>query len=321
MKHRWPHSIHSQVEAVFHSIRSIRELKINTPLGIRSFGSWKIYKYEAHRFVIFMFRMGHRDILDTKTLLNDIIGYLEGRLAYYVKKKRSRQTFETTLSALGKFIYAVNNYIALHTLPIPLLEAEEIRMDFYNRSKTLLKKSSRIYDNRAYPNPIGLIASIKGATFQLQASLQYEGGLRTEGAGAPSHRRLKNPLNKDCLLGIGSDPVTGFDKGIVESKEKGGKVTKHYVSVETYRRLEEHLDKNGDLKSDYLKYLEAINEAAKATGQYVLRRGSHGLKHNFGQERYNECINCDYSHEHAMQQTSLEMSHFRLRETLTYTRG
>ncbi len=34
MKHRWPNSIHSQIEAVFHSIRSIREEKLNSPLGI-----------------------------------------------------------------------------------------------------------------------------------------------------------------------------------------------------------------------------------------------------------------------------------------------
>ena len=33
MKHRWPNSVHSQVEAVFHSIRSFHEEKLNTPLG------------------------------------------------------------------------------------------------------------------------------------------------------------------------------------------------------------------------------------------------------------------------------------------------
>jgi len=123
------------------------------------------------------------------------------------------------------------------------------------------------------------------------------------------------------LHGIGTDPVTGKPMGIVASVEKGGKETEHYVSVETYRRLEEYIRINGKLESDYIDYVEAINRAAKDTGQYAQGRGSHGLKHNFAQERYLECISHGLTHEQALQQTSLETSHFRLRETLTYTRG
>lgn len=70
----------------------------------------------------------------------------------------------------------------------------------------------------------------------------------------------------------------------------------------------------------YIK-LHDINAVPLDTDQYSLGRGSHGLKHNFAQERYLECIRYGLSHEQALQQTSLETSHFRLRETLTYTRG
>jgi hypothetical protein len=194
-------------------------------------------------------------------------------------------------------------------------------MKFYARSRKLLRKSSKLFDNRAYPDPVRLIAAISDGTFQLQASLQYEGGLRTEGVGAPSNRRLKNPLTCNGLHGIGTDPVTASPVGIVASVEKGGKATEHYISVATYRMLEEHISRYGKLESDYFAYVEAINTAAKATGQYAPGRGSHGLKHNFAQERYLECIKHGMSHEQALQQTSIETSHFRLRETLTYTRG
>ncbi len=139
--------------------------------------------------------------------------------------------------------------------------------------------------------------------------------------GAPSNRRIKNPLTAEGLHGIGSDPVTGAPVGIVASVEKGGKETEHYVSVETYRRLEEYIRVHGKLESDYADYVAAINQAARETGQYASGRGSHGLKHNFAQERYLECISHGLTHEQALQQTSLETSHFRLRETLTYTRG
>jgi hypothetical protein len=321
MKHRWPRSLHSQVEAIFHAIRSIRAAKTDTSLGLRSFGSWKVYKYEAHRFGEFMLTSGIFTLLDTLSVRNAMAEYLEERLSHFVERKRSRQTMETLLAALGKFEYAVNHYIEQHGIEVPPLETEVLRREFYARSRRLLRKYSKVFDNRAYPDPVRLIEAIHDGTYQLQASLQYEGGLRAEGAGAPSNRRVRNPLTVGGLHGIGTDPVTGLPVGIIASVEKGGKETAHYVSVETYRRLERYIQVNGKLESDYIDYVESINRAAKVTGQYETGRGSHGLKHNFAQERYLECISHGLSHEHALQQTSLETSHFRLRETLTYTRG
>ena len=321
MNNRFPASMHSQTEAVFHSVRSIGKSKMETIHGIRSFGTLDLYKGHAHNFVNILELNGRTSILDTLSVQNDMAEFLEERLAYYVEKKRSRQTMETILSALGKFEYAINHYIEIHALDIPRLETEQLRMEFYARSRKLLRKSSKIFDNRAYPDPIRLIGAITDGTFQLQASLQYEGGLRTEGVGAPSNRRLKNPLTNEGLRGIGKDPVTASPVGVVASVEKGGKETEHFVSVSTYRRLEEYLDRHQKLESDYFAYVEAINLAAKVTGQYAPGRGSHGLKHNFAQERYLECIKHGMNHEQALQQTSLETSHFRLRETLTYTRG
>lgn len=321
MKHRWPTSIHSQIEAVFHSIRAIRQSKGKNATAIRSFGTWKVYLRETHRFAQFMLDNEKTSILDTQTVLDSMNIYLEKCLGHYVEKKRSRQTMETILSALGKFEYATNYYIEVHELNITRLDTEKLRMEFYARSRKLLRKSSKLFDNRAYPDPVRLIAAINDGTFQLQASLQYEGGLRTEGVGAPSNRRLKNPLTMDGLHGIGTDTVTGLPAGIVASVEKGGKETEHYLSAGTYMRLLEYILKHGKLESNYLDYVEAINHAARETGQYAPGRGSHGLKHNFAQERYLECIAHGMTHEQALQQTSLETSHFRLRETLTYTRG
>jgi integrase len=321
MKHRWPRSLHSQTEAAFHSIRSFRETKTDNPLGLRAFGSWESYKKKAHHFVGFMGDKGRTSLLDTLSVQDDMSDYLEQKLAHYAEKKQSRQTMETLLAALGKFEYAVNHYIELHGIDVPPLDTVALRLEFYARSRKLLRKSSRVFANRAYPDPIRLIEAIHDGTYQLLASLQYEGGLRAEGVGAPSNRRVKNPLTGQGLRSIGNDPLTGAPVGIVASVEKGGKETEHYVSVETYRRLEEYIRTHGKLESDYADYVAAINRAAKETGQYAPGRGSHGLKHNFAQERYLEGISHGLTHEQALQQTSLETSHFRLRETLTYTRG
>lgn len=321
MKHRWPRAIHSQIESIFQNIRSIRETKEANQHGIRSFGAWKVYKYEAHRFASFMEKKGTSDLLDTLSVKDCMRQYLEIRLAYYVRMKRSRQTMETTLSALGKFDYALNTYIKKYVPETPLLDSEPLRREFYCRSKNMLRKSSKLFNGRAFPDPLGLIQAITCKTFQLQASLQYEGGLRAEGVGAPSNRRLENPLTIRNLRGFGTDHVTKQPVGIIASVEKGGKETDHYISLETYKRLLQHIETHGKLESNYQDYVEAINKAAKATSQYAVGRGSHALKHNFAQERYFECIKNGLTHEQALQQTSLETSHFRMRETLTYTRG
>lgn len=321
MKHRWPRSLHSQAEAVFHSIRSFRKSKVNTYLGIRSFGTAKVYRYEWHRFIKFMQQKGRTSILDVLSVQDDMTDYLEERLAHYVARKKSRQTMETILSAMGKMEYAINRYLEIHLPDHPRLDTEKLRLDYYARARKQLRKSSRDFSNRAYPDPVGLIEAIKDVVFQLQACLQYEGGLRAEGVGAPSNRTVRNPLTKNGLHGVGTDPVTGAAVGIVVTAEKGGKKTAHYVSVETYRKLEEYITQHGKLESDYLSYENAITQAAKATGQFVSGRGSHGLKHNFAQERYLQSVDHGLTHEMALQQTSLELSHFRLKETLTYTGG
>ncbi len=320
-RNRWPTSIHSQCEAVFHSIRSIRSKKIDNPLCIRSFGAWRVYLYETHRFVEFMRLKGRGNILNIQEVRADRTDYLTKQLDEYSKKKRSRQTMETILSALGKFEFAINRYIEMHLPPSqPKLDTEQIRKDFYISSKKLLPKSSRKFDNRAYEDPIALIEALSNRTYQLQACLMYEGGLRTEGVGAPSNQ-LKNPLNQNSLRGIIPDPVSGAPVGIVSSREKGGKETEHYISVETYYRLKKYIEQHGKLESNYFAYISALTKAAKETNQHFPGRGSHGLKHGFAQERYQQCVAHGMTHEQALQQTSLETSHFRMTETLGYTRG
>jgi hypothetical protein len=280
-----------------------------------------VYRREAHKLADHLIKKGCNNLLNTEEVFRVTSDYLTERLAYYVDKRRSLQTFETMLAGISKLEYALNHYIASHELSISPLDTSDFRKACVREGKKLLRKSSRLFSNRAFPDPVRLIKNIQDPIHQLQASLQYEGGLRCEGVGAPSNRRLRNPLTSQGLRGIITDPVIGTFVGVVASVEKGGKETEHFISQETYRRLEEFIRIHGKLESDYSEYVAAINQAAMATDQYAPGRGSHGLKHNFAQERYYECISHGFTHEQALQQTSLETSHFRMRETLTYTRG
>ena len=321
MKHYFPKSAHSQVEAIFHSLRAIRMGKNESPKGIRSFASWDCYRAEGHKIADYLLEHGISSLLDTQTVKDHMSRYLQEKLDHHVDLQQSRQTMEKLLSAMGKFSYALNNYIQEHNLDVQPLDIENIRREFYTKSKVLLRMSSRTYDSRAYPDPILLIENIHDGTYQLQAALQVEGGFRSEGVGAPRIQRLRNPLTRNSLLGINPDPVTGKPVGCVSATEKGGKETVHFVSIETYRRLETYIMIHGKLESNYRDYVDSINAAARKTGQYSPGKGSHAFKHCFAQRRYLECVSQGMSHEQALQRTSLEAAHYRLAETLTYTRG
>lgn len=312
--------MHSQTEAVFHGVRAFHRSKLESPDGIRSIGAWNVYRYEAHRFAKYADEHALTSLLDSEAVCRLMSEYLGAVLSDYVARRRSLQTFETLMAALSKLEHAINVYIQRRKLECSMLDTADIRKEFHKRGRKLLPKSSRSFENRAYPDPHGLIAAIEDETYRLQAAIQYEGGLRAEGVGSPGNRMI-NRLDKKGLHGIEPDPVTGLSVGVVSATEKGGKETVHYISVETYKRLEQHIDVYGGLEGDYKQYLAAINKAARKTCQYEAGRGTHGMKHNFAQERYFECVEHGMTHEQAMQQTSLETSHFRLRETLSYTRG
>jgi integrase len=321
---RWPNSLHSQTEAVFQTLRAFGESKKSNPDGIRSFGAWKVIKYESHRFVEYMLSHGRNNILDAQTVRSEMRNYLDETYKNAKEKGLSRQTFKTILSALSKFEHAINSFITRYEMQKEKLDTKDIRKEYSQLARHKekgLPKSSRNFSNRAYQEPKHIIDNINNPAHKLQALLQKEGGLRAEGVGAASNG-MRNPITLEHLGGIVRDPVTGRDVGLIKDViEKGGKATDHMISKETYKNLESHIRSYGTLESSYKDYLRSLNEAAKASGQYESGRGTHGLKHNFAQERYLECVKHGMTHEQSMQQTSLELAHFRYYETYTYTRG
>lgn len=320
-KFRKPRSVHSQIECVLHGIEAYGKSKEESPDGIRSYGTRKVYSYEAHKFGEFIITLGFHDIFDSGFFFIGMDSYLCWSLRYFMTKKLSLQTFETRLAALGKLEHARNTFANRHHLSISKVCTQDLRKKIMKKARdkeTGIPRSGKHF-NRAFPEPLLLIVSINNPAHSLQASLQYEGGLRTEGVGAASNG-LANPLTADNLGGLIPDPVTGKDVGLVcNVREKGGKLTDHMVTPETYQDLVDYIEQNKALESPYEEYLSSIKEAAMQTGQYSPGRGTHGLKHSFAQRRYTECISHGFTHEQALQQTSLELAHFRYYETYTYT--
>ncbi len=319
-KLRWSKSLHSQIEAVFSTLKGFGEKKAAATGNIRSLGTWRSYRSEAHRFAKFLQSKDVSDLREVDKVQTAAKAYLAERLTIARQKGHSLQTQQARVSALAALEKGFNRFFEQRGIPLRLNFAET-RQEYGALSRAYLSPRQEYADGtRAYPSPERLVAAITNEVHALQATLQYQSGMRAEGVGSPSGR-IRNPLTLENLRGHGKDPVTGKLVGIVSAKEKGGKWTSHFLPMPTYERLKTYLEKHGRLESRYLDYRNAIIDAAKLTGQHAPGRGTHGLKTFFGKHRYAQCVKFGLTHEQAMQQTALELSHNRWDITLIYTRG
>ena len=317
---RWSKSLHAQIESVFAAIKGFGEKKAMNTGSIRSLGTWRSYKGEAHRFANYLHSKGVTDLRETGAVEQAAKTYMAERLAVARQKGHSHQTQQTRASALAALEKGFNRFFSQRGLPL-CMDFAQSRKDYLELSRAYLARRQEYADGtRAYPNPERLISAIPGEAYALQATLQMQGGMRSEGVGAPAGK-MSNPMTVENLRGYVKDPVTGQQVGVVATKEKGGKWTSHFVPGETYARLEAYLAKHGSLESRYQDYRNAIIIAAKMTGQYASGRGTHGLKTSFAKNRYAQCVKNGLTHEQAMQQTARELSHNRWDITLIYTRG
>lgn len=166
---------------------------------------------------------------------------------------------------------------------------------------------------RAYEDPQSLVRAIIDPAHRLAAQIMLESGARAEGVGFARSQWSRMRLQQNNLKGVMADPY--FEDGrlaaVVETTEKGGYTCPHYLSVETYALLEDFLNYNGMLCGRYEDLLHSVEMAARTTGQYVRKRGLHGLKHCFAQTFFLSALKAGKSPESAEIETSRRCSHRR----------
>jgi len=315
---RWPKNLHGQAEALLGGIRAIGRKKGTVDHRfIRGIGTWNVYRRDIHRFIEFLQRTGQRDLRQALRVSGFVRTYIAGRGQALRDAGGSFQTIEREISAFTKLSHALDVYAERHGGE-PAADIRTVLAADKAHWRAELAARSKGYTSRAYPDPVGLYAAIPDAGLRLLAKLMGEMGCRAEGVGAPA--RGSNPLTVANLLGMGMDPVSGYAAGRITVQEKGGKQTEHFVQLSTYRDLEEHIQSHGQLASPYRTFLRAVEAAARATGQYALGRGTHGLKHSFAQARMHEAVEADLSHEEAKQAVANEIAHNRMDSVDVYLR-
>ena len=119
------------------------------------------------------------------------------------------------------------------------------------------------------------------------------------------------------LKGIKIDSVINEEVGIIETKEKGGKVGDVLVPLDIYKKLENYLIENDKFKIIYQHYLNDLKQASKLSNQKY--HSSHGLRWTFAQNRVRDYQQkANYSYYEAIQKVSWEMKHFRASITEHY---
>ncbi|MCT7569054.1 site-specific integrase [Aliarcobacter butzleri] len=270
---------------------------------VASYKTMESYRRVWENF--FNYLLEHWKIKDFEKIeAQHIEAYMDYKIEYYP----SKQYLEKISAALGKLEVALKNFAKnIHKV--------EKDYDFSIRQAILdqardLKFVANNYHNRAYDNPKLLIFNLKNSMHQLAAKIQLEGGARIEGVAL---------IKPEQLLGIKTDKVTKTQKGIIFTKEKGGKQGEVLVSVETYTELENYISINSKFKINRQDYYNDIKQATFISKE--VSEGSHGLRWNFAKRRMFEHGKAGYSYSDSLQQVSYEMKHNRASITEHYLGG
>ena len=272
---------------------------------VASFNTMETYRSVWNNF--FNYLKEHFKLKNCELISDEHVkSYFEYKIEYYPSKQYS----EKISSALGKLEFALNKYSMekyKYTNKEPIKYDFKIRQNILDRAKNLNQIADN-YHNRTYSNPKELIENLQDENHKIAASIQLSGGARVEAVTLIKYEQLK---------GTKIDLVTNEEVGIIETKEKGGKVGDVLVNLDTYEKLEKHLVNNDKFKINYQVYLNDLNQAAKITNQRY--QSSHGLRWTFAQNRVRDYQQkANYSYYEAIQQVSWEMKHFRASITEHY---
>lgn len=253
----------------------------------------------------------------------------------------TEQRLELISSAIGKLQTALEKFSTCHSqkqqtydFSIRQTILDESRDDLLVKETSDEPKFARNYDN-----PLALIEAIEDEKFKLAAHIQYEGGARLEAVTRIDEKMvlkisklIDNNLemiefesidgiysNVKQLQGFKKDKFVQVYKGQLLTVEKGGKPGIVQLNQDTYHTLEAFLKKHRIFEINANAYRRGLMNAAQATHQTY--NGSHGLRWNFAQKRFQELqVRGNLSYEQALQQVSWEMKHERAEITEHYLR-
>ncbi len=269
---------------------------------VASYKSMETYRSVWNNFLNYV--KEHWRIKNCELITSEICSaYFEYKVEYYLKKQYATKI----VSALMKLEFVLNKYSQeKYNNPI-VYDFSEVKK--YLKNSLASGYIADNYHSRTYSNAQLIIENLKSENHRLAVSIQLQGGARSEAVTL---------IKKEQLKGYAIDKVTNKTIGIIETKEKGGKVGDINITPQTYSELEKYFEINkvNSFRIKYQKYANDIKLACELSNEPC--HGSHGFRWTFAQNRVREYQNYGYSYEQALQGTSWEMKHFRANITEHY---
>lgn len=198
-------------------------------------------------------------------------------------------TFDKNCSAIEKFCDCIN-------------EQNGYKQDFHsvisdNRVSAKDTLPASDYTTRAYDSPTAIIGELSGNA-QIAAELQYSCGLRISDA---------------CYI-----KSNQFDGQNLTVHSKNGQYLTVQVNSALADKITAEIKENGSFSISKDSYSYQLQKACAAVGEEF--HGSHGLRHNFAQEKMVEYTGGGMSYNKALQAVSEDMGHHRPDITKVYLR-
>jgi hypothetical protein len=267
---------------------------------VASYKSMETYRNVWNNFGSYL--KEHRKIKDFEQVTEEhISAYMQYKIEYYP----SKQYLEKISSALGKLETALNRYTTAKYGSAKHYNFN-IRQHHLDNARSL-KLVANGYHNRVYQNPQEIISYFSKEEFRLAALIQLHGGARSEAVTLIKLEQLK---------GKRLDKITNLEVGVIETKEKGGKVGDVLIPLYLCYRLQEYIERHKVFKIKYSDYSQEIRKSCLHLN--IKPEGSHGFRWTFAQNRVRAYQTKGYSYEEALQHVSLEMKHFRASITEHY---
>lgn len=269
-------------------------------LGLHSYATADAYRDVWTQF--FEYSRAEFGVRDSEKITPDIVkSFLDQKIDQDV----AHATFMQYASALTKLENALNKWVEVRGTG----NKYDFRGAISESRVEAHKELVRFSGTRAYEKPDELVRAIEKSDHQLAGRIQHESGARIHETSL---------IRGDQLKGMGRDTVRGVDRGYIQIQGKGGKIYKVSVSKETYQKLADHIKENKEFRFEKDQYRDSIKSASIKTDQRY--NGSHGLRWNFAQTRFDQCREHGLTYEQALGQVSHEMGHEREDITEHYLR-
>jgi integrase len=224
--------------------------------------------------------------------------HIHAYISYKIEYYPSKQYLEKIVAAIGKLEWALK-YFCRDTYDEDRVYDFSVRSDLLHYAK-VQELVADGYHNRVYHEAERIIENLSSEHHKIAARIQLFGGARAEGVTLIKHDQLK---------GMQEDKITQKTVGIIETKEKGGKIGDVMIPNELLYWFDEYFKHNNTFRINYQAYADDIRQTCLALG--ITPQGTHGFRWTFAQNRVRTYQDAGYNYEQAIQGVSWEMKHFR----------